>query len=72
VTELNVFATQGSISARRWWVGKSAAQPDENWIRHYTGIDPDSVTAVQKVRIGGETCWLIFLTPPRKKKRQKP
>lgn len=61
MTDLNVYATTGSIRARRWAIGQSAVAPDSDWIAQHTGIDPDSVTAIQQVHLGGETCWLIFI-----------
>jgi len=66
MSELNVYATTGTLRARRWLVGKASDQPDDwvpdsDWISNHTGIDPDSVTTIQQVHLGGETCWLVFI-----------
>ena len=66
MADMNVYATTGSTAkARRFWVGRSHAKPDEGWISRNTGIDPYEVSHVKQMRLYGENSWLIFIGPDR-------
>ena len=63
---MNVYDTESQTPRRRYLWAQSETCPDEQWIRRYTGIAWNSVTRIDKVRVGRETCWMIFI---KKEKR---